>query len=198
MLALARSIAPALPAQHSARHFILPETRAYLDRIDNLRFVGYRGAADADFGQSWESAEQARSEYPELKWLTEDRDIRVRGADEDGVFLGLRADENTYRRKHLRTQGRLFCNSETGKWQSNPVAFWSVWDVWAYIYSHDLDYSAAYDRLTDIGVDVDLQRTGPLAVERALGMGQLAWLKRGWPDLFNRYAAIHPEARAYA
>lgn len=198
VLDLARSLRPEIAAQHSARHFILPETRAYLDRIPNLRFIAYQGIGDTDFGQSWNSHEEAALEYADVKWLTERSAIKVRGADEDGVFLGLRADENAYRRKHLRAQGRLFRNSETEKWQSNPIAFWSVWDVWAYIYSHDLDYSAAYDRLSAIGVDIEQQRTGPLAVERALGMGQLAWLKRGWPSLFNEYAAVHPEARAYA
>ena len=51
--------------------------------------------------------------------------------------------------------------------------------------------------MSEIGVPLEQQRIGPLAVDSVLGYGQLAILKRGWPDVFNRYAARHPEARNY-
>lgn len=47
---------------------------------------------------------------------------------------------------------------------------------------------------------VDESRVGRY-IRRRRGMpvhyGQLAILKRCWPDLFNEYAARHPEARGY-
>ncbi len=70
-------------------------------------------------------------------------------------------------------------------------------DVWAYIVSNNVSYNAAYDRLAEIGVPLAQQRIGPLAVERVLGYGQIALLKRGWPELWNRYAERYPEVRAY-
>ena len=69
--------------------------------------------------------------------------------------------------------------------------------MWAYIVSTDLDYNKAYDRLEQLGVDPEHQRIGPLATKSVLRYGQLAILKRGWPDLFNRFAAAHPEALNY-
>ena len=82
-------------------------------------------------------------------------------------------------------------------WQCNPIAHWTVMDVWAYIHIHAIAYNKAYDILTALRVPLDEQRIGALAQRTVLGYGQLEILKRGWPDLFNRFAARFPEARAY-
>lgn len=113
------------------------------------------------------------------------------------TFLGLRQEENSQRKLHLRKFGPLFFAENDDCWHCNPIHNWSVMDVWAFIYSNGLDYNRAYDRLTEIGIPLERQRIGPLAVERVLGYGQLAILKRGWPDLFNRFAEKYPEARGY-
>lgn len=113
------------------------------------------------------------------------------------VFLGLRQEENSYRRIHLRKFGSLFFAQSDDCWHCNPIHNWTWRDVWAYIVSFGLDYNEAYDRLEEIGVEPERQRIGPLAVERVLGYGQLAILKRGWPELFNEFAKKHPEAREY-
>lgn len=115
----------------------------------------------------------------------------------DGVFLGLRRDESVERRLHLSTLGPLFLAKSDGFWHCNPIHDWEWQDVWAYILSRNLDYNRAYDKLEDMGIPPDKQRIGPLAVSRVLEYGQMAILKRGWPDLFNRFAAEHPEARQY-
>jgi 3'-phosphoadenosine 5'-phosphosulfate sulfotransferase (PAPS reductase)/FAD synthetase len=164
----------------------LPETAAYLAGVPNLQivktrthhtdwFVGNADDADAPaYGADWAVTQGYR-----------------------GCFLGLRADENARRRLHLKRYGALFYAAGRGIWQCNPIAAWDVWDVWAYIYANEVSYNAAYDRLDVLGVPIEEQRIGPLASERVLGYGQLAILKRGWPELFNRFAAAHPEARAY-
>jgi 3'-phosphoadenosine 5'-phosphosulfate sulfotransferase (PAPS reductase)/FAD synthetase len=196
VLDLVRSACAEVPATHSQRQWELPETAAYLSRVGNVRRVSYFGLDGTDWARSWDSKESA--EQAGVVWLDDANAIACRGAVEDGVFLGLRADENGYRRVHLRTLGPLHNLKGTKKWHANPIAFWSVWDVWAYIYSRGIDYNLAYDRLDDLGIEPERQRIGPLAVERALGYGQIAILKRGWPELWNRYAAEHPEARQYA
>jgi 3'-phosphoadenosine 5'-phosphosulfate sulfotransferase (PAPS reductase)/FAD synthetase len=115
----------------------------------------------------------------------------------DLVFLGLRQDENTRRLFHLRKFGPLFFAQSDDFWHCNPIWQWTCCDVWAYIHSTGLDYNRAYDKMEEIGIPLEQQRIGPFAVEGVLGYGQLTILKRGWPDLFNAYAAKYPEARLY-
>lgn len=121
----------------------------------------------------------------------------ARSMDMQMVFLGLRQDENSYRRVHLRKFGNLFFAQVDDTWHCNPIHNWSRLDVWAYLHSHNLDYNRAYDRLDEIGIPMNRQRIGPLAQRRVLGYGQLAILKRGWPELYNEFAAEHPEAGLY-
>jgi 3'-phosphoadenosine 5'-phosphosulfate sulfotransferase (PAPS reductase)/FAD synthetase len=99
---------------------------------------------------------------------------------------------------HLRTLGPLFFAQSDQFWHCNPIHQWSWKDVWAYIYSNEVDYNRAYDRLDEIGVEPEHQRIGPLAVERVLSFGQLVILKRGWPDLYNKFCDKYPEARLYS
>lgn len=113
------------------------------------------------------------------------------------VFLGLRQDENSYRRIHLRKFGSLFFAQSDDTWHCNPIHNWSRLDVWAHVHSLGLDYNRAYDKLEEMGIAMHRQRIGPLAQRLVLGYGQIAILKRGWPDLFNRFAEQHPEARSY-
>lgn len=113
------------------------------------------------------------------------------------VFLGLRQDENSYRRIHLRKFGSLFFAVSDDTWHCNPIYNWSRLDVWAYIYLNNLDYNLAYDKLEQIGIPMNRQRIGPLAQRLVLGYGQISILKRGWPDLYNKFAEQYPEVRAY-
>lgn len=194
VLALVREQAPETVAQHSRHQWMLPESVAYLASVPGVRQVAYQDFDGTTWAQRWDS--QAAAEEVGAIWLAADQ-VATRGAPEDGVFLGLRAEESAARKVHLRALGVLHRNQETGKWQCNPIAWWTVQDVWAYIVSNGVPYNTAYDRLSEIGVLLMQQRIGPLAVERVLGYGQLATLKRGWPDLYNCYVARYPEASAY-
>lgn len=197
VLDLVRRVAPGVPAITSVRQWDLPETERLLAATPNLRRVTYDGFNNGeDWVKRWDSREQATQRNPDIRWLETHGEILARGAIEGGVFLGLRADEASYRRKHLAAQGTLFRNGQTGKLQSNPIAWWSVLDVWAYILTQSIPYNGAYDVMERIGIALEHQRVGPF--DAALGAGSLAILKRGWPGLWNRIAERHPEARQYA
>ena len=115
----------------------------------------------------------------------------------DGVFLGLRAEENKQRKIFLRKYSSLYFVQQKQIWYCNPIAWWSVYDVWAYILSNQIDYNKAYDKLSEINIAIDKQRIGPFANERALGYGQLAILKIGWPEEYQRFQEKYPEATAF-
>ena len=180
--ALVRKFLPGVPLVWSDDEWYLPETEEYMRRMENLHHIrtndwhaewfqvsgDWNGIPDYGHAQGWE-----------------------------GAFLGLRQGESSQRRLHLRRYGTLYYAENNQQWQCNPISDWDWKDVWAYIFSNELDYNHAYDRLDEIGIEPERQRIGPFAVECVLGYGQLAILKRGWPELFNRFAAEFPEVRCY-
>lgn len=189
---LVRSILPEIAALYVDEEWLLPETEEYLQRFSQLYSLHRIRKRDehAEWFTAWEGDAEA--------WTGKNVTGRYAHSQGwDGAFIGLRAEENNRRKMHLRTGGRLFFNQGRQIWQCNPIHNWTWQDVWAYIVSNDLDYNHAYDRLDEIGIEPERQRIGPLAQRRVLGYGQLQILKRGWPELFNKFAAEFPEARLY-
>ena len=174
------------PAVWSDDEWWLPETKQYIERLQ-ISGLDVRQIRTTAWHTDWFTI---AGDYDGIPAYAKTQDWRL-------VLLGLREEESSARRVHLRTLGALFFAQSDNFWHCNPIWDWTWRDVWAYIISNGLDYNRAYDRLEEIGVEPEYQRIGPFAVERALNYGQLAILKRGWPDLFNRFASKHPEARLY-
>lgn len=193
VLDLARRANPSMPAIVSDDEWLLPETNSLLQSTPNLYRVA-RPLQHADWFTAWDQPPDLLADGTmwvdgsRWQWARDTMGMR-------GVVLGLRADESARRRMLLRTSGDLYFSKTHQMWHCNPLAWWTVDDVWAYLLSRDVPYNAAYDVLERIGVPLEAQRIGPFAVARALGYGQLAILKRGWPDLYNQFAARYPEAR---
>jgi len=114
----------------------------------------------------------------------------------DGVCYGLRAEENPATRGQLaRYRGAVFQYKRDGLWACQPIHDWTYNDVWAYIVTEKLPYCGVYDRMWDMPEED--QRLSYWAGETKRRWGRWAWLKRNYPDLFNRFAAEFPEARNY-
>jgi len=190
VLHLVHEQAPRVVASNSTYEWMFPETDEYLRRIPALRRVATPTDHGTKWAPNWRTQEDAERAYPGIVWL-EPRVGEDVGHSEAGVFLGLRADEAPYRRRHLRRMGPLFHCRQSDRWHCSPIAWWTVDDVWAYIETEQLDYNRAYDRLVAIGIDRDKQRIGPLVIAPDV-------LRRGWPALWARYARVHPLARRYA
>lgn len=199
VLHLVRALAPATDAVWSDDEWNLPETAQLVEATPNLHRIAAR-VQHAEWFRSWDA------EQPDLPdgtiWVDAPANdgLQTFAANQgyDGAFIGLRADENSRRRHYLRTYGTLHYTAKYQVWQCNPIAWWSDMDVWAYIHANSVPYSAAYDKLAALGIPLERQRTGPLAQGRVLGYGQMAILKRGWPDLYNRFVERYPEASTYA
>lgn len=187
LLHLVRSRQPEAPALLADDEWHLPETEQLLGATPGLvRIV--RRLYHCEWFTAWAN-EGGPDGGSKNRWALEH--------DYQGMGIGLRADENARRRVHIRTMGTCF-RTKQGLWQCYPVAWWTWRDVWAYIESRGVEYNRAYDVLERIGVEPQHQRIGPFATERALGYGQLAILKKGWPDVFNAFAERYPDARSYA
>jgi len=175
-------------AAWSDNEFFLPETEEYIHRLREAGINVHQFRTNA-WHASW--FDLKGSEYDSI------HDYPKSKIDAELIFLGLRKEESSARRKHLARYGPLYWNKKWEAWYCNPIWDWTWQDVWAYIVSKDLDYNKAYDKLEELGLHPKEQRIGPFAVERALWSGQLQILKRGWPDMFERFAQKYPEARAY-
>lgn len=123
-----------------------------------------------------------------------------------GVFLGLLGTkgkdggESTRRFIQLRGGHHALYQvaSDRDTWHCSPLASWTKYDVWAYIASRNLPYNAAYDTLARLGVPFARRRVSELTCYRAAQYGSHVWLKHGWPDLWNRFAAVFPAVRQFA
>jgi 3'-phosphoadenosine 5'-phosphosulfate sulfotransferase (PAPS reductase)/FAD synthetase len=125
------------------------------------------------------------------------RDViaHIIGSGYNGCILGLRAEESAYRKKYLRAYGMMYQSKR--QIQCNPIAWWGIRDVWAYIFSRDVNYNKAYEKYTVHNVPFKYQRIGPFANEKVLGYGQLAKLRLGWPTLFQKFADKYPQVWQY-
>lgn len=115
----------------------------------------------------------------------------------DGVFLGLRGEECYGRMKLAQVRGELFWQKRDSLWECIPISRWTWKDIWAYIVSQDVDYCGVYDKLMEMGLPPEDCRLSYWAGETKRRWGRWAILKRGWPELFNRFAAEFPEVRGY-
>lgn len=113
----------------------------------------------------------------------------------DGCAYGIRAAESHGRRQSVRFHNLVFYSKQYQAWQCQPVGWWSYNDVWAYIVSNALPYAGTYDRMWDMP-EVD-QRVSYWAGETKRRHGRYAWLKRNYPELWNKLAAALPEVRNY-
>lgn len=114
-----------------------------------------------------------------------------------GAFIGMRREESTARFFALRKEP-LYYQNEIGHWHCSPLAEWKWQDIWSYIADKCLPYNRVYDKLYNLGVPLSESRVGPLTAWMIWQYGGLAYVKRGWPELYNRFITAHPGARSYA
>jgi 3'-phosphoadenosine 5'-phosphosulfate sulfotransferase (PAPS reductase)/FAD synthetase len=100
----------------------------------------------------------------------------------DGAIVGLRADESRERSLHLARRGEIY-RASTGQLICNPLARWTLDDVWAVIAGMGLPYAPVYDRLAVAGVPRSRARVGPLPLSPGW------FLARAWPGLLERLKA---------
>lgn len=195
-LHLVRSFAPDVPAVYFDADCSFPESTETLRQTENVivfpaleplldtfeRFGGFDGGAALERETMrttvWEPIERLVAQY-----------------HFDGVAYGLRAEESQGRAMHAKFRGAVFQYKRDGLWGCQPIHDWMYDDVWAYIVSNDIPYCGVYDRMWDM--PEANQRLSYWAGSTKRRWGRWAWLKRNYPELFNRFATRFPEARNY-
>lgn len=158
---------------------------------DVVEFLREHGLA-----HEWSRAKLATLERTRNKrWATDwacDRGFRV-------VCLGLRAAESRSRRMHLLSHGMTYRKSEVPElWHSNPLAWWSHRDLWAYIFSRGLVYAEVYDRETHGLTRETIRSGGWINTDGAALRGTIAWLRFHFPDAYRELTTHFPEMASYA
>lgn len=135
---------------------------------------------------------KAQREYSESLGIAIDSEAQRRGYD--GSFIGLRAEESNNRNRLFKMRGNLYFAKTRNEWACHPLEKWTSRDIWAYIVKNDLSYNELYDIAPQ---GRELARNGAMFGTRSARYGRLVFLKRAYPELFNRFAEEFPEVRAY-
>jgi len=116
------------------------------------------------------------------------------------VFLGMLACESSKRRMILKGGYRPLyqVKTEYGIWHCSPLASWTKQDVWAYAISNNLPYNPVYDKLAELGLPLERRRAAPLTCYKVAQFGSVAFLRSGWPGLYNMLSATFPKGREYS
>lgn len=196
-LHLVRNQSLDIPAIYFDADCAYPESKEMLERTPNVivwpadepLLETFRRFGGFEAGAKLERATMQTTVWGPIKRLLQHYDF-------DGVAYGLRSEENTATRGKLaRYRGSVFQRKRDGLWACQPIHDWEYDDVWAYIVSNGLEYCGVYDTLWD--APPEDQRLSYWAGETKRRWGRWAWLKRNYPELFNRFAAEFPEVRAY-
>ena len=186
-LALARAIQPDVSAVCSHDQWLLPETEAYLQRIDRLTVIAGPHTHDGVL-RTWRNGRP--DNLPDwIKWVECSSHPLETYTSQQGwrdAIIGLRKDEAARRRIMLRKRGHIVKRID-GVVNCYPLANWKDMDVWAFILDNGIDYNAAYSRFCALDFPMRAWRVGPWWNDRAIESGSLAALAAGWPLYLKRF-----------
>lgn len=129
------------------------------------------------------------------KWFYNLIDEYQREQGYDGAFLGLRAGESRGRKMNRIVRGTLYERKDTGFKIAAPLSDWTAADVHAYLLLMDVPILPVY-LCIDPGMEPDeIRKSWWIAGGYAANYGHYAWLRRWWPDLWERGCAIDPQIR---
>ncbi len=182
VLSLARNVENDIMAVYDDDEWVLPETNDIIKKTNNVLTL--------------------KSKIQHCDWFTSyaageivDKQLMMKKKGYHGCLIGLRAEEGGGRKMYLRKYGIVHDGSKQKN--CNPLAWWTVRDVWAFIFLRKINYNKAYQVLTTLQIPFKYQRIGPFAVQSVLQYGQLSILRRGWPKLFAKFADKYPKTRNY-
>jgi 3'-phosphoadenosine 5'-phosphosulfate sulfotransferase (PAPS reductase)/FAD synthetase len=117
----------------------------------------------------------------------------------NAVILGLRSNESKHRAVNRASHGWMYERKSDGLTIICPIADWEDIDVHAYIASRDVPLMPLY-LCVDPSGDTEksamrLRKSWFVAGGGPARYGHYVWLRRWWPDLWEKIADIDPEMR---
>ena len=200
---LAHRHQPGIPIVHFASRLDFPEVTEFIDRTAtkhgwNLHVFSTGNVLDemiANGSWDWNAPTQPDPDTNRY-WQHLMVGPASRAMSEFGPIMlwGLRADESAGRRWNLAPRDGIRHRSDLTSTLA-PIWWWSRRDCMAYHHAHDIEICPIYRRLAELGVPEREQRVDVIVASTGADRGRLAWLRRGWPDLWDRLAEQLPRMR---
>lgn len=196
ILHITRQLAPDTPAIYLDADNCFPEVSDLIDQTPNCTryptsepFLATLKRFGLDGGKDLDRQTMKSTVYEPVRKLIDEYGY-------DGCIYGIRAEESHGRRKSVQVHKEIFFAKGYGVWQCQPIGWWLYRDIWTYIVSNNVPYAGTYDKMWDMPPDD--QRVSYWAGETKRRYGRYAWLKRTYPDLWNKLCQELPEVRSYA
>jgi phosphoadenosine phosphosulfate reductase len=133
-----------------------------------------------------------------------------------GSMWGVRAQESPARRTLYSSQLAAYTASRTARSREKiraeqggevrrkdgTVTLGPIWDwqpshVFEYLAGRGIAPNPLYSKLSALGAPVDRIRVDSIIDASQLSNGHIAWLQKGWPELFDRLAMALPRLREW-
>ena len=213
---LARQVDPHIPVVFYDSGLQFPETMRYLEELAEAWHLNYHVIpADPDLLTVLIAGGGFDHGAPDRRLQGQLADIMITGPAAEahtrygrGSLWGVRAEESNGRRTLYR---RCLAAETRAQQQRSPeavraefggvvrradgtVTYGPIWDwqrshVFEYLAGRGIAPNPLYRKLAELGVPEQQIRVDSIIDASKLSNGHIAWLQKGWPDLFDRLAS---------
>lgn len=221
---LARQVDPHVPVVFFDSGLQFPETMQYLEETAAAWQLDYHViTADPDLLTVLVAGGGFDHHAVDRRLRGQLADIMISGpADEahrrhgPGCLWGVRAEESHGRRmlyrRSLAAESRVRQHSSRedvraqaggvvrrvdGTTTYGPIWDWQRGHVFEYLAGRGIEPNPLYRKLADLGVPEAQIRVDSIIDASKLSNGHIAWLQKGWPDLFDRLTRALPRLREW-
>lgn len=222
---LARQVDPNVPVVFFDSGLQFPETLQYLQDLSEAWRLNFTVIpAEPDLLTVMIALGGFDHQAPDRQLGVELADVMIKGPAAEahrrhgrGSLWGVRSQEATGRRmlyrqrlgaetraQEDRSRGEVRASSGgvvarvDGSVTYGPIWDWQVNQVFNYLAGRGIEPNPLYGKLADLGVPAQQIRVDSIIDASKLSNGHIAWLQKGWPDLFDRLAIALPRLREWA
>jgi phosphoadenosine phosphosulfate reductase len=221
---LARQVDPHIPVVFYDSGLQFPETMRYLEELAEAWRLNYHVIApDPDLltvlvaGGGFDHAAVDRSlRGPLAQLMITGPAAEAHARYGRGSLWGVRAEESTGRRTlyrsclaaETRAQQQLLPEAVRAEFggiirrADGTVTYGPIWDwqrcrVFEYLAGRGIAPNPLYRKLAELGAPEQQIRVDSIIDASKLANGHIAWLQKGWPELFDRLATALPRLREW-
>ena len=222
---LARQVDPNVPVAFFDSGLQFPETLQYLDHLaEHWRLNFSVIPAEPDLLTVMIALGGFDHHAPDRRLGVELAELMITGPAAEahrrhgrGSLWGVRAEESPGRRTLYRQQlaAETLAQQEQSRGEVRaaaggvvrrrdgtitygPIWDWQVRQVFEYLAGRGIEPNPLYRKLADLGVPAQRIRVDSVIDASKLSNGHIAWLQKGWPDLFDRLVIALPRLREWA
>lgn len=222
---LARQVDPNVPVVFFDSGLQFPETLRYLDDLSGRWRLNFTVIpAEPDLLTVMIALGGFDHHAPDRRLGVELAELMITGPAAEahrrhgrGSLWGVRAEESPGRRAlyrqqlaaetraqqdHSRAEVRASAGGVVtrtdGTVTYGPIWDWQARQVFEYLGGRGIQPNPLYRKLAELGVPARQIRVDSIIDASKLSNGHIAWLQKGWPDLFDRLATALPRLREWA